>query len=813
MRVFNRTRKVIRYFLLLLPIAVGLLSFSTDPQLHAILKKMQAYHKAYPQEKLYLHFDKPFYAAGDSIWFKAYLVEASLHNLDSQSRVIYAELIDSAHRVIQRRILYAAHGLAHGDFYLKTDLHQGKYLIRAYTNYMKNTGEDFFFLKEFQVLNPAKDYTQFESLQLFEPDSIDLQFFAEGGNLVSCGKLNRLAFKAVSPDGKSLSAEGYITDDRDSIITGFRAEHDGMGVISFIPKAGRKYYAQIRKPYEVKRLYELPEVRQNGITLQVNKTNKYVKVMIYSTPALANQDIHLVVQSRGKVYYAQSGSIKAQAWFIYIPCDKLPHGISHITVFDSFGRPVAERLVYQNHHESITISIKTDTITYGARQPVIVYADAFYQNGVPARGSFSVSVYDDKLLTSPDQYPITIDNYLSLTSDLKGNIENPGYYFKDTLNVTEKHLDLLMMVHGWQRFTWQDVLDDNQQPQLFAREKGIPIGGRVTKAWKDKLVQGSTLKLLSMTGQATVLKPDSLGNFYTDALLFYDTIDLVARTEDAKGKRQPYKFRLKPISFPAVSYPISAYTQFDASQYVKQQNEQRTLLKLSDVTQLQEFVVVAKRQMLKKQFNPWGHVTDMRKKRYQYNSIYELLADNVKGLTFTGEPPTIKARLNGKPPILMINGENKILGSDLGTHSAVPAGFSDDIYPFAGIAILEAEDVDMIETSKTFTVSSKYPQDVINIMLKPGSYDVDIMGMNQVKYAGFYNAREFYSPRYDAAPQRQLPDKRTTLYWEPMLETDEHGKVAVSFYTADVASRYRIVIEGITADGYPGTASATFEVK
>lgn len=785
---WKRIKFTLRLLLLGAPLLL-LLSFYADPKvLHEILSRLQRYHQERPQEKIYLHFDKPFYAAGDSIWFKAYLVEASLHTLESQSRVIYAELVDSAHRVIQRRILPATNGLAHGDFFLKEDLHQGKYLVRAYTNYMKNAGEEFFFLKEFSVLNPAKDYTQLESSKIFDPDSIDLQFFPEGGNLVSTGKSNRLAFKAVSPDGNSFPAEGYITDEHDSIITSFKADHDGMGILSFIPESKKRYYAQIRKPYSIKRLYELPEVKSDGLTLLISKINKYVKVTVNTTSAFTDQDIHLVVQSRGKVYHAQSGIVKASAWFTYLPYDKLPHGISQITVFNHAGQPLAERLIYQNHHESIKLSVRTDTATYGARQPVIVYMDALYNNGTSAQGSFSITVYDDKLLKSPDEYPITIENYLSLTSDLAGNIKNPGYYFKDTLIATANHLDLLMMVQGWRRFTWQDVLDKNPTPQLYVKEKGIPIRGRVTKAWKDKLVENSNLKLLSMAGQATILKPDSMGNFYTDDLIFYDTIDLVARTEDAKGRRQPYKFRIKPLSFPSVNSSISPYSRFDASAYIKQQTEQRSLLKLSDITQLDVFVVTAKRTMEKRQVNPWGKVIDMRKKRYQYTTLFELLMDNVKGLVIKGEPPTVTARLNGKEPIFGGTG----------------------MMPWYE---LEAEDIDMIETTKTFG-ASKYPQDLINLMIKPEAYNKDIIGITNVKYAGFYKAREFYSPRYENQDnQTKIPDKRTTLYWEPMLETDQYGRAAVRFYTADVASRYRVVIEGITADGYPGTASVTFEVK
>jgi hypothetical protein len=103
---------------------------------------------------------------------------------------------------------------------------------------------------------------------------------------------------------------------------------------------------------------------------------------------------------------------------------------------------------------------------------------------------------------------------------------------------------------------------------------------------------------------------------------------------------------------------------------------------------------------------------------------------------------------------------------------------------------------------------------VLNFVTKSNASNYETVGISRLKCAGFYMAREFYSPRYDIPSERHsVADKRTTLYWEPMVETDSLGRAAVSFFSADAASRYRIVMEGITPDGCPGTTTMTFVVK
>lgn len=799
MKILKRYFQDFNFSLLPFLFAFLLVSFTSDPSvLETLLKKLNQYHTELPQEKLYLHLDKPFYAAGDNLWFKAYLMEASLHHLDSQSRVVYVELVDENKNIFKREMLFAQGGVTFGDFQLPDTLQEGKYAIRAYTNYMKNAGEDFFFTKEFSVLNPLQPHAQ-KSNAAFAADSLELQFFPEGGNFVACG-FNRLGFKALSPDGKGINVEGVIVDENNTVVTSFKSQHNGMGMVRINPVKGQKYFARITKPYEVNRAYLLPTVHEKGYVMQVDAVAKGIKVIVFTNsdkPASGVHTVNLIVQSRGQAYHAQQGTITNNAFFTLIPKSKFPDGISQITVFDSEGRPVAERLIHQNHNEVLNLSVETDTATYGKRKMVTVLMDALYHNGNPASGHFSIAVYDEGLIREREHYPLSITNYLSLTSDLKGHIEDPGYYFKDSLPETKKNLDLLMMVHGWRRFTWNDVLNV-RSPLTYRHEQGIPISGKVLKAGGKSPPAGSLLKVLTMDGKAVRLSPDSVGRFYTDSLLFYDSMMLVFQTENHKGKKQAYKFSIDPACLPpALTHRFTSFIGFDASAFLQQRADEKLIESSTKVKVFDEVKVTAKREepdpRLRNPQGAGGRVIDVGKDLgggLGYASINQMLFARVPGLNF-------------------IDGAWKI------RTQGVSFAVNDMQVSTDYVNMISPTDVDLIEV--LFNSVQYGGQHVISIHLKNGSSigtNYEAIGVNQIKLAGFYEAREFYSPNYDAKDDRQaLEDKRTTLFWEPMIVTDENGRAAVAFFTADVASRYRVVIEGITSDGYPGTVSTTFEVK
>lgn len=126
-----------------------------DP-IKKIIAQLDKQMASRPQEKIYLHLDKPYYAAGDDIWFKAYLLDASTHAPSELSQLVYVELINPADTVLQRLILKKDKGNFNGSFALSDSLPEGNYKIRAYTNWMRNFSpgdSGFFFTRDLPIGN------------------------------------------------------------------------------------------------------------------------------------------------------------------------------------------------------------------------------------------------------------------------------------------------------------------------------------------------------------------------------------------------------------------------------------------------------------------------------------------------------------------------------------------------------------------------------------------------------------------------------------------------------------------------------------
>jgi hypothetical protein len=92
---------------------------------------------------------------------------------------------------------------------------------------------------------------------------------------------------------------------------------------------------------------------------------------------------------------------------------------------------------------------------------------------------------------------------------------------------------------------------------------------------------------------------------------------------------------------------------------------------------------------------------------------------------------------------------------------------------------------------------------------------VETSGMKSVRIPGYSFTRHFYSPVYDGSEDKETTkeDYRSTLYWEPVIETNLNGKAQVSFYNGDQTGEIKIVVEGVTIDGELCRGTASYEVN
>ena len=110
-----------------------------------------------PQEKIYLHTDKPTYSAGENIWFRAYCVDASYHIPTQLSKFIYLELINRQDSILKRIQIKQTDSCFYGNLTIPSTTPPGEYCLRVFTNWMQNNEEDFFFKKNIQIVSTVNE--------------------------------------------------------------------------------------------------------------------------------------------------------------------------------------------------------------------------------------------------------------------------------------------------------------------------------------------------------------------------------------------------------------------------------------------------------------------------------------------------------------------------------------------------------------------------------------------------------------------------------------------------------------------------------
>ena len=374
-----------------------------------------------PQEKLFIHTDKTFYLAGETIWFKVYVMDAASHRPMDISSLSYIEVLNKEDKSVMRARVSMTSGYGNGFLVIPGFLNSGNYILRGYTNWMKNFSAEFYFEQPITIVNTLKRLTATSTA----PRHATIQFFPEGGNLIS-GISSKLAFKAVDRNGIGINCRGVVVNQHNDTIASFQALHNGMGSFQIRPEKESVYYALVWLQDSLIK-EKLPAAELRGYSMSLNTTEPdNIKIVVRATPEYDNTSIYLFAQTRQVAKSVQVSEIKNGEALFILNKKELGDGISTITIFDGERRPVCERLVFKRPEKILSITAAPDKEVYGKRDSVKIGLLA--ESGSRAvMSNLSASVFMiDPLQKSPDQ---DISAYLYLASDLKGIIESPDYYF------------------------------------------------------------------------------------------------------------------------------------------------------------------------------------------------------------------------------------------------------------------------------------------------------------------------------------------------------------------------------------------------
>lgn len=736
-------------------------------------------YAAFPSELIYLQTSKGIYETGEDLWFKAYQLNSQSFAFSNQSQTLYLQMINNKDSIVWQEKYPVENGMVFGHVYVSEKLVDGDYFLEAYTRHsFHNDTTGILSSRKVRIVkNIAHDNQQSEDVG---KDSLRFDVFPEGGNLVS-GLPSRVAFKATNGKGYPVEVKGTLYQD-DTPVTLLESSHDGMGVFFFTPDTEKKYRIEL----EDGACYSLPEIYPQGMTLSLSKQDKKnLEFFISQTEGSPAQDVCLVGQVRGMICCVAKGVLKDRLKIKMPLSEFFYQGIAEFTLFNGDMQPVAERLVYVHPEKKLQINIEPDKKTYALREKATLKIKVTDGNGVPVKTNLGLSVFDKAYINPAD--PVNILTHCYLSSQIRGKIHNPLYYFDEKNSDRKEALDLLLLTQGWRRYVWNAAEPDYQGgPFLTDEINGIQT---LQSKKKDKQNEGAEqlIQIFGAEGNSQYIWTDSTGHFMID-------------TDKMKALQGGYVY-LKPMLskefkptlelvdyFPLIDsikknrphhYPIA-----ELSYHKKEQILDLPVISSDSTILLNEVTITAK-----------GHKPFRDKMMGRLDSLAQVnlgpwvckhgwLENYKEGYTHHHDPRYC--------PCVVDDGEPR-------TAPVIGKQYT----------IMKAE---------YYTCGAKggwcfKPLDRQTITYQGVLYtEEELLRMNNLwRTKGYYASREFYQPD-EVDMSLSTPDARNTLLWQPSVITDEKGEATVSFYCSDINTGFVGIAEGVDGMGLLGTGKCEFRV-
>lgn len=776
----------------------------------SVIDNLNNWSSAHPIQKVYLYTDRDQYFAGETIWLKGYFLSEFLPSISNTS--LYVELVEKD-MVIQREIFPVYAGIAMGQLELPDTLQGGQYQIRAYSQLMLNQ-PGFTFNKPVTIYGrEAKKGTDKTS------NAVRVNFFPEGGNFVTALP-NIVAFKVTDKTGLPAQAEGEIRNNNHEKIAEFRSVHDGMGTFTITPKKGEKYYALLKGDDQE---FMLPEPVDNGVILQVSGTNerKDFKIIVGGKNEVF-RPAYLVGQIQNHIIFKQKLQPEKNEITGFVKTGELYSGILQLTVFNKDDMPLAERITFVNNREYVLDAVfKTDTINVDKRRKnhfTITLPDSVV-------GNFSVSVTDADYENHESNATNIYSSFL-LTSDVKGYIHNPAYYFQTDNDTTEQALDLVMMTNGWTRFKWADMARADFSEKGRIKDAGyIRLSGRILiEGTKKPLSDKEVVLFISpsdsesvLRGMTRLVQTNHSGYFTVDSLFFYGKMHVwfsevrgeknkfltVVAGSDSLHQNLSVMSHVLPDRDSATTL-VSEKMEIDFRQFMKEKGIvlENVVVKARQKTEIEKLDEEYSSGFFSG--NVFSRRLDLRNVGYGGN-IFDYLKERIPELQIVGDPGNYVLNYRGGNLTYYTDGA-QVDGGD-----AQPTTNNGNVSLFlnemqTNTMALESIPLNEIAMVKLFPYSvmsagggpalavyTKKERD-----LRIPSYSPTTM----IVYNGYSIIKEFYQPDYDLHPQNSESDNRITLCWNPDITVSGMNNIIpIIFFNNDRSKRFKIVAEGVTSEG------------
>ncbi|GAB5523939.1 MAG: hypothetical protein Roseis2KO_18110 [Roseivirga sp.] len=781
-----------------------------------IVTKLHDYTANRPVEKVYLHFDKPYYVPGETLWFKGYIALGGDHLPSQQSSLIYVDLYDEQDQLIEQLRIRCNNGFGNGHFNLPADIDTDKLRVRAYTHWMKNFNKDFIFQKSLPLI------TSEAKTPLTKPE-ISVGMYPEGGQVIA-GITNRIAIKTdEAMAGKTL----LLLDGDKEEIDEIEIDERGYGLFILKHQTGESYTLTYNN-----QSFELPRAIEQGVGLVLNNHSypDLARLTLRKKPGSSLDKVTVLVHTRGTAHHVAELDFSRAVSITNIPKTILPTGVNHLTIFNSKGTPLAERLFYVDRTDPVKLDIRTQKDAFSTREKVEIELDlSDLTRKDQLRSNLSlVATQSTEVVRSAHEE--NIKTYLLLNSDLRGTINEPGYYFAENSKDRKMALDRVMMTHGWRRFAWEKLLTQGMDSVQYEPERGMTLKGKMLGKANDKPIANGTITYLDNKNGQTVMRneqTDDEGKFIITDLLHTNLskVSLKGIITDKGLKRARKQFVKFELDTATETFKTDWLIPADPAELSSSELEDNILANTAkrelydsiynfdpDVRIVEGVTVESQKELdfTRKKVSPIydkGTVTfevpDEPRIRVQ-RDIFSVMAGKVAGVQIipTLNPANTVVQIRGAPmaPKYMLND----MQTDVATIAYIPVDQIDrvEIYKGPDAAIFGLETIGGVIAVYTLSGFEALGE----ITTEQGLYAISLPGLQA--------PREFFSPDYAKdKPEHAKPDIRSLVHWQPAVVTDSTGKARVSFWTTDNTGTIDIEVQGLTYTGKPVVMRSTIAVK
>ena len=791
------------------------------------------------QEKAYVHFDSNFYFAGDTIWYKAYVVRSDNNRPTDISRILYVELLNEQGYLVERQTLNIEEGGAcPGQFAIKEDAWAGFYEVRAYTKWMLNFGEETAFSRVLPVYEKNDSSANYMRRNMplkmtagnytisYPMSKFNLKLYPEGGYLVY-GLSARVAFEIENEQTMRLRLKGELLDDGKKLMD-VESGINKRGVFEFTPQSGHKY--QLRFVLNDKTYTnEIVGIKENGYSARADIGTDSMRVRVLASKDAVADGSYICVSCRGKEIIRKE--LSNQNNYLSVCVDSLEIGVHDVTVKSSLGDVIMCRKVFvRKDSMAVTGKVKYD------KKELKPYGKISLELDLGERmGGESVSLaVTDKKQRSLSYYSGNMMTELLLQSDVRGFVENANWYFEKDDETRRKALDLLMMVQGWRRYEW------DKRPIVYEAEKEITVSGQMqdvhNRVWDKKRGRKALFASLFMKNDRVLDEKLGERTYRFRGSMYADSLG---------------RFRIYLPSFQgdAVLQLFGFYSdKLEKGKYSNLLHDPKILIKLDSPYmktqkryswyELNEPLVDDKDEIVDEQSIILDNVTVKARKiktkgitmspvaEYEFNDFLNEYWDNAEFDDWYKFDNLKYSLVNFESYI-----EGEIFGKAFVSSPSYVMPMIDDKYDLPAIkGWYGLSEYEFINRIKSVSIVTDLPKRPAYYMLNYPVITINTNGMNsslsttgrilgyvyfkkfpekeerfvEGRYSyikGFNRPAEYYSPDYSKMPLPAVPDHRHTLYWNPNVTTDKDGKARIEFFNNSSCTEMFISAEGLSEDG------------